>query len=447
MGLILHDVDLSGARAVVRIEDGRVAAVGDVGRRHDDEVVNAAGGALLPGLHDHHIHVLALAAARSSVDIGPLTTPSRAAFESALRAAAPRGAVRAVGYHERVAGALDRDVLDAIVGNVPVRVQHRTGGLWILNSRALDTVDAARLDDPRFERDDTGRLSGRVWRGNDLVVGETEVSSDALTALGRDLLRLGVTTVTDATASNDTGSAALLGQLPQRVRVMGPAALTFDETERLEVGEVKVLLDDDALPDIDELTDLVRRAHARSRGVAVHCVTLVQLRFALELFRNSGVREDRIEHASVAPADAIDDLRALGLRVATQPAFVSARGDDYLLDVDPRDAAALYPLASLLAAGVPTYGSSDAPFGPLDPWEAMSAAVHRRTARGAVVVPRERIDPSAALTLFTGAPAIAPGQRADLILLSVPLREALRRLRCDDVVLTIVAGEILYDAR
>jgi predicted amidohydrolase YtcJ len=126
---------------------------------------------------------------------------------------------------------------------------------------------------------------------------------------------------------------------------------------------------------------------------------------------------------------------------------VSARGDDYLLDVDSRDAAALYPIASLLAAGVPTYGSSDAPFGPLDPWEAMRAAAHRRTVRGAVVTPEERIDPAAALRLFTDATAIAPGHRADLILLSVPLQDAIRRLRREDVVLTIVAGDIVYDAR
>ena len=110
-----------------------------------DVVVDAAGGAVLPGLHDHHVHLLALAAARQSIRLGPPDVGDRAAFDAALRAAAAGGTgwLRGIGYHESVAGPLDRDRLDALVPGRPVRVQHRSGAMWVLNSRAL-AVDRAR---------------------------------------------------------------------------------------------------------------------------------------------------------------------------------------------------------------------------------------------------------------------------------------------------------------
>jgi predicted amidohydrolase YtcJ len=446
VGLILHEVEVGGSSVDVRVDDGFVTEIAPRLRSGpSDVVVDGDGGALITGLHDHHIHVLALAAARRSVDVGPSSTPSGRAFVAALRAAATLGPVRAVGYHESVFGPLDRDALDAILPDTPARVQHRGGGLWILNSRALATIEPDRLADVRFERDDTGRHTGRLWRGDDLVRTTNDVPS--VDEIGTELAAAGVTSITDATATNDGDTIARLRELPQRVRVMGPLGLEIDATARLALGEVKILLDDDALPDLDDTIGLVREAHLCARAVAVHCVTLVQLRFAIEVFRAAGVRADRIEHASVAPSDAINDLQVLGLTVVTQPAFVADRGDQYLQDVDPRDVDALYPVASLLSAGVLTRGSSDAPYGPVDPWEAMQAAIDRRTARGTVVGRAERIEPKQALALFGNPGAMRVGAQADLVLLAVPLHRALARPSRDHVVATIVGGDIVHDAR
>ena len=59
----------------------------------------------------------------------------------------------------------------------------------------------------------------------------------------------------------------------------------------------------------------------------------------------------------------------------------------------------------------------------------------------------ERITSAQALALFADFAAIAVGAAADLVLLSVSYDEALGRLCRDDVVLTIVAGEIVHDTR
>ena len=94
----------------VRIDAGRVVevAAGSAtrsGRAASDEVFDAAGGALLPGLHDHHIHLLALAAAARSVRVGPSDVGGAEGFARALRAAdaalEPGRWMRAVGTTSR----------------------------------------------------------------------------------------------------------------------------------------------------------------------------------------------------------------------------------------------------------------------------------------------------------------------------------------------------------
>ncbi len=231
---------------------------------------------------------------------------------------------------------------------------------------------------------------------------------------------------------------------------MGPLELTIDrdvQAARVALGEVKVLLDDDRMPPFDDVVTLAAAAHDRGRGVAFHCVTLVQLHFALAVLRASGVRGDRIEHASVAPPDAIAVMRELGVVVAVQPSFVAERGDDYIRNVDTRDIDALYPIASLDRAGVRALGSTDAPYTTFDPWRAMRAAVDRRTPSGAVLGPRERVAPAAALALFGADQKLMVGSAADLVLLRVPRALALERLDACDVAATIVAGEVVNPSR
>jgi len=120
----------------VHIHDGLIAEIAEVadhaprGTGSFGGELDAAGGALLPGLHDHHVHLLAGAAALASVDAGPAAVRDAARLASALRAAdraLPPGAwLRAVGYHESVAGDIDAAWLDALGIRRPIRMQHRT---------------------------------------------------------------------------------------------------------------------------------------------------------------------------------------------------------------------------------------------------------------------------------------------------------------------------------
>ena len=55
----------------VRLAAGRVEAIGRLEPRPGEPCTDAGGGCLLPGLHDHHLHLRALAATRHSVRCGP----------------------------------------------------------------------------------------------------------------------------------------------------------------------------------------------------------------------------------------------------------------------------------------------------------------------------------------------------------------------------------------
>jgi predicted amidohydrolase YtcJ len=210
---------------------------------------------------------------------------------------------------------------------------------------------------------------------------------------------------------------------------------------RVALGPRKVILDDATLPAAGELAALIAAAHQEAAAAAVHCVTAEQLIVCTAAFEQAGrvpALADRVEHAGVVPAGYPGVLARLGLTVVTQPGFVRARGDAYLEHVPAAEHDWLYPCATLLAAGVAVAGSTDAPFGPADPWLAIAAASTRRTASGQVLGPAERVCAGAALRLFLTDPldprrtrTVAAGQPADLCVLRAPLADALAALSAD----------------
>jgi predicted amidohydrolase YtcJ len=397
--------------------------------RRAETVFDAAGGTVIPGLHDHHVHLRAAAAALDSVHVGPAKVRSRADLADVL-ATAPVGVdgwIRAVGYHESAAGPLDRTVLDDLKDAVPVRVQHRSGVMWFLNSAGLAAVGLPAHPD--------GRL--RSYENWSDAVARRDIS---LAAVSRRLLGFGVTGVTDATPGLGADEIVTLteehrhGGLLQRVHWLAPG---------------KRILHDDSL-DLDELTDWVARCHRESGAVALHCVTATQLVVTLAALRAAGTRPgDRIEHAAVVPADSIAELVDIGVLVVTQPNFIAERGDQYLADVDAADQPALWRLASLLKAGARVALSTDLPFGGADPWAAMRAAVRRTAPSGAVLNESECVAATTALTMFAGhlerpdvPRTIDAGQPGDLCVLGAPPAEVLDVLDADLVTATVIAGHL-----
>ena len=459
--LVLHRVEVHGRHCDVLVRDGRVADVGGPFRGTGPSAIDGAGGALVPGLHDHHLHLLALAVDLTSVRCGPSDVRGADDLAGALRAAAattPPGAwLRGTGYHERVAGDLDARALDRLLPDRPVRVQHRSGALWMLNSLALQAVAAVLDDSPDVERDEHGRPTGRLWRYDARLRPALPPSPPDLIAVGRLLARHGITGVSDATPDLDEGALDLLRSargagLHQDLCLLGAP---LDQVPRPGLPPWKILLRDHDLPGLEALTAEIARARAAGRAVAVHCVTRVALLLTLTALQEVGpLAGDRIEHGAVVPPEVRDWMRRLGVTVVTQPGFVATRGDDYLRDTEPDDRDCLYPYHSLLEAAVPTVASSDAPYGPVDPWAIMRAARDRRTPSGTVLLPGERVTVATALNgylaplLDPAAPPreIRPGAPADLVLLSGSLQECLADPDAERVRLVLKDGMVVHSA-
>lgn len=448
-----------GAIRDVRIEGGRIGAIGALEPLAGEPVVQAKGRLLLPGLHDHHIHAAALAASLTSVRCGPPEVSDADALTDALRTAPGSDWLRGMAYHESVAGLLDAETLDGIVADRPVRVQHRSGRMWFLNSRALDLLLADHAPPPGLEREG-GRFTGRLFDEDAWMKRALGGRPPDLTAVGAILARAGVTGLTDMSPANDGVMARHFaaqqadGSLPQRVLLAGRLDLAQVDMEgAVRLGPVKLHLHEAELPDFDEAVAFMRAAHVQGRGVAVHCATEVELVFTLAAFEAAGVQAgDRIEHASVSPDTAVAEVARLGLAVCSQPHFVTERGDVYRADVEPELQPLLYRLAAFRDAGVTLAAGSDAPFGGPNPWASMAAAVSRRTFDGEAIGEAEALTPEQALDLYLRAPEaldqrrrVTVGAPADLCLIDRSWTKARQALDTVRVLGTWLDGRLVFD--
>jgi len=374
----------------VVVRSGAVVAL-DPAPHHD--AVDLPPGAVLGGAFvDHHLHLLAAAAARCSVDLqhARSVTEACALLADAARATAAGQWLRAWGIDETdlAEGRLPTaDELDRAVGGRPVVVHHRTGHAR-LGNRAAELAGPP----PPLPFDELHR---------------------AATGLGRELAAAGIVAVTDATHTNDAAAIELLDrlELPQAITAMVGA----DTLDRLRpgfgerqgtvvIGPAKIMPPSCGL---DRVATLIEQAHRAGFPAAVHAVDIDELQAALDGGIGPG---DRIEHLGLCLPEQLDELAGRGVIVVTQPAFVTRREAKYRSRLSEVEQGWLYRLAGVMAAGLTVLGSSDAPVVPPRPLEAVAAAITRR------IAPSERIDVDSALAMVSRP--LAVGDPADLVVLA-----------------------------
>jgi len=422
---LLRRVEVEGEELDCRLREGVVTELGSELPYGGERVLDASGGALLPGLADHHLHLFALAAARESFDL-------RGSGDLDAAPDAEGGWLRVVGAGRE----LRRVDLDRRWPDAPVRVLHRSGALWTLNSAAVALL-ADGLDPEERE-------SGQLWRADerlgDLFERLGARGSLDLAGLGRDLARHGITHVTDASPDLSAADLAdLEAALPQRLlSLAGPG-----------VGPRKIVLPDHGDHDLDGLEARIERSHGEGRAVAIHTVTDVTLALCLAAFAAVGtLPSDRLEHVAVCDDGAAERIAALGLTVVTQPTVFARHREAFLAETPPGERADLWRHRGLLDAGIAVAVSSDAPYGEVDPGATIRAAA-ARPVEG--VVPAVALASMLADPLDPGGPPrrIAFGRPADLCLLDRPLDEALVDAAESGVwpaVATFVAGAPVFRA-
>jgi len=429
------------------VAGGRVVAIGPADRCRRvlaaagvtaPEVLRApAGAVVLPGFVDPHVHVLSMAAARCSVDLGP--AGDRAELLDRLAAARPGGWVRAVGWDDALGhGPLIAADLDRACPGRPVVVHHATGHLVALSSEALTRLGAEDRAD--------GLVPGHHPALARVPRLEPAVLDDALAAVGAELSAAGIVAVTDATATNGPVEVdRLVGAgLPLRVEAM----TGVHAVGQVPAGtRIKLVVDErTAAP---ELAERIALAHRAGHAVALHVVDVGPLQVALDALAAApapppGCR-DRLEHVSLCLPEQVRAIARSGAAVVTQPSFLVHRAGKYRAELSEIEQRWLYRTASLLRAGVEVAASSDAPVVPARPLESVQAMVSRDD-------PAERVDIDAALDLITrraaavsatGSPgALALGGAADFVVLAAdPRRVPAEELATIPVLGTWVGGQ------
>lgn len=192
---------------------------------------------------------------------------------------------------------------------------------------------------------------------------------DVQTALSRDLRHVG-------------GDLLLDGSLGAHTAALGaPYADRPSTSGHLE-------LDDDTL------TAWYLEATRAGLQTAVHAIGDAAIRQAVRCWRTVAARlhEDgihdavrrgrhRIEHAEVLPPELLDDIADLGLVISAQPSFETLWGGPegmYVSRLGPERAALTNPFRALADRGVGLAFGSDVSVTPMDPWEMVMAAQHRR---------------------------------------------------------------------
>jgi predicted amidohydrolase YtcJ len=203
----------------------------------------------------------------------------------------------------------------------------------------------------------------------------------------------------------------------------------------------------------------MRAAHAAGLQICVHAIGDAAIERCVALFEKllcEAPRADhrhRIEHASLVSPALAARIAKLGLCISTQPLFIHSEKAWLARRLGPERARDVYPLRSLLDAGIVVGGASDAPVESLDVLHAIQCCVTREGFET-----QQSISPLAALRLFTRDAAylqfeehekgtLSPGKRADLLVLSAsPLAALPDRIADIRVLRTIAAGRVVHDA-
>lgn len=465
----------------VFIEDGRIADIAPAAAlRPRGQVLDAGGAWAVPGLWDNHVHTVQWALATERVALGGAGSAADAAAVMAAAAPLPDGRKVGAGYRDALwADAPSLDLLDRATGATPTYLINADVHSTWLNSAALQR-EGFRSADGVLREEDAFEISRRL-NAADAGRGDAAVSAAGERAAAR-----GVTGLVDfdmAWNADAWPRRVAAGFFAHRVefavypfdleRAIDEGLRTGDPHERpdapetgrglIHVGSLKIISDGSlgtrtaacshpyagepenfgvlTVPPA-ELTDLLTVATGAGLSVAVHAIGDRAVTAALDAFTTTGA-VGSIEHAQLVRHADLARFARLGVVASVQPQHA----------VDDRDLAGRlwdrqtsvgYPLQALRTAGVAVRFGSDAPVAPLDPWQAIAAAVTRTDDDREAWHPEERVALDEALAASTRT-SLRPGEPADIVLTGLNPRAASGAdLRGMPVIATVLAGRVTH---
>lgn len=476
MSLVIENCNVGGRAVSVSVSEGRVQAVveGAAGAPPGTTRIEGAGRSLVPGMIDSHCHPFSLGWLRGNLDLKGTSniTAMRLRLRSRVQKARPGEWVVGRGWDQDAFAEKrlpDRADIDDLSPKNPAILTRVCGHIALLNSAAVTELGLEESAGQEYERDSGGRMTGIIKEGalerafasiprapesaaGELLAAEYEAAKKGLTAL-----HCIVSPGSYKEELRALASLAAEGKLSLRYRVYIPfEAMDYVEEKGLRaalkgdgvrINGVKLFADgslgartaalrepyhDDQgnqgmLRHTDEeLAEMAEKADSAGYQVIVHAIgdrAVEQAADALEpLTGRRNEKMHRIEHASLLPPDLLRRLASSSICCAVQPPFITS--DTWARERLGNDRAEhLYPLKSMLSAGLTVSGGSDAPVESISPiagiWSAMA-----RSGYGS----GQELDWGKALGLYTTGSArngldeatlgeIEPGMWADLTLL------------------------------
>ena len=505
----------------VYCEEGRIRAVGTdrelellvAGR--NTERVNLDGGYVLPGLTDCHMHLSMQGMKLAALDFSGASSKEEMLGLLKQRAdqTPPGEWILGLNWNENAfqpAVAPTRDELDAVTTRHPVLLTRVCYHSMLANTEAFrragvreDTADPASGS---FGRDEAGVLNGRIYEDAGAVfqaaVPEPDYAEKKanIRRAAQYALSLGLTAVhTDDLRY--LGQVDILLRIHQELREEGVLLRTHQlvnfshlaearalglgagsGSEWLRIGAAKVFADGvlggrtawlsepyaDApgqsgypIHTPEAFTAIVREARGAGFPVAVHtigdaAVDLVLAELERQPLPEAAGLPDRLIHVPVLREDQLARMSRLRLAADIQPPFVT--GDyPWVLERLGQRAVHRYAWRTLLSAGIPCGGSSDAPIEPLSPLYGLYTAVARRkpgeTHPG--YAPGEKLSLAEAIRLYTYGSAqtageeqerglLAPGYGADFTVVDRPFADDPEEWLGMQVRRTVVNGQTAF---
>lgn len=458
----------------VAVAGDRIALVGS-----DDDVaallgpdtlrIDAAGGMLVPGFIDTHVHFAIGGSSLASVQLRDAMTPEEFVTRIAAHAETlePGEWITDGAWdHENWGGELpSREWIDRITPDNPVWIYRLDGHMALANSLALEqagvSAETQDIDGGEIVRDPAGEPTG-VLKDNAMSLVNAVVPPPGDELLDRQILAAmrhvagnGVTTVHDMADFDSMASYRRLrdsGDMLTRVYSIVP----LDQWARLEsevsahgtgddwlrIGGLKGFMDgslgshtaaffepfSDAPNDrgmlINDLADMrnwIEAADAAGLHVMVHAIGDRAIAKLLDIYGRvaevNGPRDRRfrVEHAQHIRASDIPRFSQNDIVASMQPyhAIDDGRWADRVIGAER--AQTTYAFNSLLESGARVAFGSDWFVAPADPIAGIYAAVTRRTLDGAHPggwVPAEKITVEEALRAYTATGAFASFEEA-----------------------------------
>ena len=509
--IITVDDEFSILNTVV-VDDGRVIETGGAElalKYQSDETVDLQGKVLMPGFNDSHTHIRGRP--QRYIELGDVSSISE--IQDLIRTK-----ITEIGEGEWVTGygwsedELEegrrplRADLDAAAPNNPVILTRAGGHSAVVNSSALNRADVS-LATPQpeggvIERGQDGQLNGIIRERQELVgrlVPDStyeELIASLETNLN-DLLRLGITSITDA--SKPPGQFAMWEELYGTAKLPLPRSQVqfqwFDVdgindvkarvgkgTDFLKIGPIKVFADGGftgpAAYTLEpyrnqgeyrgylnmpprELAAHLNEIHDAGWQIGIHAIGDAAIVMVVNILADAlerNPREDHrhyLNHFSMRPPELTMDLMAEHqIHITQQPNFTYTLEGRYVDNLDGWRLQHNNPLRSPMDHGIKVAISSD--ILPIGPMVGIYAAVTRKGMTGTVYGADEAITREEAIRAYTATGAylnfeedikgsIEPGKFADMIVLSDDILSVTDEQIMDIQVLgTYVDGKLVY---